>query len=1232
MNKRIIKYNPAFLSDDDLMKSFVARGTDYEIIMGIIRDNSGHSNQHVLIIGPRGSGKTMLVLRLALGLRSDLALRDCWFPIVFAEESYQVNSVGEFWLTSLFHLGEQSKDDRWKRAYDDLKKEKDDRTLGERALAQLMEFCERRKKRIVLFVENLNMMFDDQIGPKDAWVLRHTLLNEPRLMLVATATSRFAGIENADRAMFELFKVHELKPLDEAECRAVWTYVTGQEPQDERIRPLQILTGGNPRLLAIISMFGASLSFNRLMEDLMQLVDDHTEYFKSHLDNMAALERKVYLALAELWDPSSARSVAHVARLDVNKTSSLLKRLVDRGAVSAFDEGKRSKWYQVAERLYNIYYLMRKQGAPSNRVKAVVDFMINFYAPSDLLQITRLMVGEASDLGPRDCGDHYLAYESILRRVQPRELVRQILNTTPETFLHSFGMTHPMEDLLPLTPEDQGPVPVYGRGKGIRREMTKTPVTGQKNDEAEQALHMARMLKGTPEKIGEAEALYNRAIELRPWDAKVLMELGAFYVSIEKYEAAETVYRRAVEVGKPDHSVWENIARLLHQNLSRFEEAEAAYRKAIELKNDDSWTWAHLGQLLGEKLNRFDEAEAAYRKAIELEPGRAWIWAHLGHLLGEKLKRFEEAEAAYRKAIELENSYAWSWANLGHLLGERLNRFEEAEAAYRKAIELEPERAWTWGYLGHLLGERLNRFDEAEDAFRKAIELENDDSWTWAHFGQLLGERLNRFDEAEDAFRKAIELEPERAWTWGYLGHLLGQKLNRFDEAEVAYRKAIELERNSCWIWEQLGVLLDRKLGRYPEAETAYRKAIELEPTCGAIVGRLAQLAGDRLHHYKEAESEYRKAIELEPERAWTWAHLGQLLGEKLNRLDEAEAAFRKATELKNDDSWTWAHFGQLLGEKLNRFDEAEDAFRKAIELEPERAWTWAHLGQLLGEKLNRLDEAEAAFRKAIELEPDHWIWEHLGQLLSEKLNRFDEAEAAFRKAIELQHSCSNVHVLLGHLLYQQRRYEEAEMAYRKAIQIRPKNKDAKVGIIRVLLGRAEYQKAIHEGKSLLVKEKQNAALFNAVAWLFFKSQNPALLSYAEVWARQAVQLRPANASYHHTLASILTASGKAKEAVESARIYLSDLPLVQSSLDDAIELFVGLAGSDYADKVLELLESPTAMPVLEPLVVGIKMFAGYPVRAAAEVTEIGKDIAARIREKRNSTAHRAMESTLGAA
>ena len=108
MSDRIVKYNPAFLSDTELMNSFVVRLADLQLIVRIISDNMTGSNQHVLVIGPRGSGKTTLVRRVAIEIESKEELSNRWYPLIFSEESYEVVTVGEFWLEALFHLAEQA--------------------------------------------------------------------------------------------------------------------------------------------------------------------------------------------------------------------------------------------------------------------------------------------------------------------------------------------------------------------------------------------------------------------------------------------------------------------------------------------------------------------------------------------------------------------------------------------------------------------------------------------------------------------------------------------------------------------------------------------------------------------------------------------------------------------------------------------------------------------------------------------------------------------------------------------------------------------------------------------------------------------------------------------------------------------------------------------------------------------------------------------------------------------
>ncbi len=413
------KYNPGFLSDDELVASFCVRTREFESVVEALREGTGNSNTHQIVIGPRGSGKTCLLLRVAAEIRRDESLSVRFFPIVFAEESYEVSTTGEFWLECLSRLTGQAPSAKdgpdLHRTFEELRQVRDDRTLGDRCLGALQDFADREHKRLVLFVENLNMLLEDTGDDDTGWWLRQTLQTEPRILLLASATSRFDEMDDPGRAFYDLFRVQQLRPLDAEDCATLWQAVSGRRRAPETIQALRILTGGSPRLLTIVARFGADLSFRELMADLLDLVDDHTGYLKSHLDALPAQERKVYLALAHHWRPVTAREVSDRARLDTSTCSAQLNRLTARGIVEVAGGTERRKLYYVAERLYNIYYLMRRAHGPAPLIEALIRFMEGYYSAGELKEFGFRLAREASNLEGETLRLCQTAFETLLR-------------------------------------------------------------------------------------------------------------------------------------------------------------------------------------------------------------------------------------------------------------------------------------------------------------------------------------------------------------------------------------------------------------------------------------------------------------------------------------------------------------------------------------------------------------------------------------------------------------------------------------------------------------------------------------------------------------------------------------------------------------------------------------------------------------------------------------------------
>ena len=412
------KFNPGFLSDEEIVASFCVRTSEFESMVEMVRDCQGSSNQHQIVIGPRGSGKTSLLLRIAAEIRRDDSLSCSFYPVVFAEESYEISTAGEFWLECLSRLAVQMPrmEDgiNLNRSYECLRGIADDQALADRCLGAVLDFSDRADKRLVLFVENLNTLFDEMTDQHAGWRLRKVLQTEPRIVLIASATRRFDQIDNPDRAFYDLFRVISLRPLAMSECASLWQTTSGREARPETIRSLHILTGGSPRLILIVARFGADLSFRVLMTDLLDLVDDHTEYFRSHLQALPPQERRVYLALAELWKPATAKEIADRARTTTSKCSAQLARLSERAVVEVAGGTARRKQYYLTERMYNIYYLLRRPSGPHLMVDSLIRLMESLYSPEELSTIGLSMARELPSLDGNERALNEIALSQLL--------------------------------------------------------------------------------------------------------------------------------------------------------------------------------------------------------------------------------------------------------------------------------------------------------------------------------------------------------------------------------------------------------------------------------------------------------------------------------------------------------------------------------------------------------------------------------------------------------------------------------------------------------------------------------------------------------------------------------------------------------------------------------------------------------------------------------------------------
>ena len=402
-NMSIRKFNPGTLqSDEEVIEQFVVRKRELDIALKVLRGNiDSPSCQHVLVVAPRGLGKTMLLARIAAELNTDADLSECLLPVRFMEESHEIFNIADFWLETLFHLARESAKHNpvlareLRETYADLADRWLEKELANRVRAAVLDAADRLGKKLVLMIENLQTLCEN-VDADFGWQLRGTLQTEPQIMLLATATSHFKGLDDAEQPFFEQFRILGLEPLNTKECRRLWQIVSSDAVSDREIRPLEILTGGNPRLLVIVVEFAQHRSLSQLMEELVTLIDEHTEYFRGHLEVLPKNERRVYLSVIDLWQPSSAGEIAVRARMDIRYVSTMLGRLVNRGAVTFKGTG-RKRQYEAVERLYSIYYKLRRERDDRALVENLINFMVVFYRIGELYQMSDKLIAEAAE-------------------------------------------------------------------------------------------------------------------------------------------------------------------------------------------------------------------------------------------------------------------------------------------------------------------------------------------------------------------------------------------------------------------------------------------------------------------------------------------------------------------------------------------------------------------------------------------------------------------------------------------------------------------------------------------------------------------------------------------------------------------------------------------------------------------------------------------------------------------
>src|SRR6185369_8005432 len=481
-------YNPDQLKDQDFLAGFVARQDIADKILARLGEIKPRGlAQHRLIVGQRGMGKTSLLRRIALGVRAEAALATVLLPLSFREEQYNVHNLHVFWCNCLDSLGDwleaAGREEDARRLDRDVAvlNAQDDDDEGGRALALFKAWLKEEKRRALLLLDNLDIIFAGLKTKQSS--LRRVLQEAGSVVVIGASAAALEVAADREGAFYDYFQVDVLAKLERHEILLCLRHLARQreeaghrvlqilDSEPARIHVLYDLTGGNPRTLAFLYLVLEKGGDDDVMRDLERLLDQATPLYKARVEELAPQTRVVFDALALAWDPATAAGLAGVTGLDVGVVSVQLDRLFKEGIVEKTSLSSSSRTaFQVAERFFNIWYLMRHSSRRQRlRLRWLTEMLRRIYTTRELRERATGLLGGGQRLSSSAyCLALSDAVEDHELRAALRSSVRQ------HSFFAVVGDVAFEEDFsLPVVAAD--PVHKAAAAETYRKAIDRTP-------------------------------------------------------------------------------------------------------------------------------------------------------------------------------------------------------------------------------------------------------------------------------------------------------------------------------------------------------------------------------------------------------------------------------------------------------------------------------------------------------------------------------------------------------------------------------------------------------------------------------------------------------------------------------------------------------------------------------------------------------------------------------------
>ena len=795
----------------------------------------------------------------------------------------------------------------------------DDHERANKAYEFLNILTRMLKRRPVLLIDNLNMIFD-RMNETDQYNLRACMTEKGAPIIIGASSILFDETIHYDAPFYDAFQIINLDRLTLPEMTTMLVNLanmTGEtflipsiQEHEARIKALLQLTGGNPRTAVMFFRLIQRGFSNDINDDLEGLLDELTPVYKARFEELSPQAQVIMDSIAMNWDPISLEKLREVTRLENNKLSPQLKRLTESGWIEkpTTQQGKGGT-YEISERIFNIWYLMRRSSRRQKRSIFCLSKFMEVYYGEEIKEMARQYLTATFTTNSQAITALAIA------RATTEQQTREKLCGKSRDYIFSHFNT---EELLQLF------------------DYTDLYATTQNQNELINQLFQ----KWNAEKWEEATYLAHTLIlqadnnELKAYQYALLSWIELYQ---NQWDKAFAHINQGLSLSSNDPFLYNNLG-LYYFYIHDSEKGKAACEKAISINANLAFPYFTLAYKYYDENQMYKEAETYYRKACDILPQNDYFQMSLAKNLMLQDKDSEAAKI-YETLLKQESDNPQLHCRLGELYA-KMNEWEKAEEIFRLVLNTHPK------YIDALIGKGmifLNNYKlkEAEEIFEQAYleNPENDIAILALCF------TCSMTNQEEKSFQilqnRLLRKKTESIYLWVAQS---AKNLGLYNEAIRYYQEAIQDHMATSETWFELGNIYLFYLHDLDKAENTYTEGLEAYPDAVELIISLLHLKRD---YVKLPDTETKPLFQQILSKQTTstdfiiqyeqilFSLQQQNLGTVKEQLSAILPDYQPEALIQEQEKWCYLSAQFILNRQIDTFLEQLELYNKQIEWAP---------------------------------------------------------------------------------------------------------------------------------------------------------------------------------------------------------------------------------------------------------------------------------------------------------